>query len=319
VNVTLVDWAPLHEDETDPPTYGRGRNGGGGGAGGIAGGAAPSAANGGDDGGGHHLSVSSPFYAPRGALLLARTAVVSAAAAAAATTATAAVTSISTPPGPIDVLGEPGTLLIVYCDRHEEAAGRNLPEPDRSALLARLRALDGTDGVGRVEVLPPLLSSHGPSTCFHPSHEDPYQGALTPCSSRHVVTRPPPTHKQVVVFHVSRGDPEGMGLAAQARLFARAHVVLGPHGCALANLLWCRAGAAAVFLPTVPNFDLIFYHTAAAVGMRHWTVHTAASRYHAAYSPLGAALDDIVGVVREAALAVRGVPPPAVRGVKDEL
>jgi capsular polysaccharide biosynthesis protein len=62
---------------------------------------------------------------------------------------------------------------------------------------------------------------------------------------------------------------EDMGLRQQAQLFARAKVVVAPHGAALANLVFCKAGTTVVELFTRGYLKCMYGHLAVRLGLRY--------------------------------------------------
>jgi hypothetical protein len=68
-------------------------------------------------------------------------------------------------------------------------------------------------------------------------------------------------------------------LASSAELFSRARTVVGPHGGALVNTVFCAAGAALVeFLPARDPAQF-YYYTATGLGHRYWPLPIAGCRH----------------------------------------
>ncbi len=62
---------------------------------------------------------------------------------------------------------------------------------------------------------------------------------------------------------------EDLRLAEQMRLFARAEVVVSPHGAGLTNVLWARPGARLVEIYPANDFNDCYARLALSVGMEH--------------------------------------------------
>jgi capsular polysaccharide biosynthesis protein len=65
-------------------------------------------------------------------------------------------------------------------------------------------------------------------------------------------------------------DPGSLSVAEQIRLFSEAEVVVGAHGAALTNLVFCPAGAAVVELFPPDYVNVCFWALATAVGGLHY-------------------------------------------------
>lgn len=69
-------------------------------------------------------------------------------------------------------------------------------------------------------------------------------------------------------------------LREQISLFYNAEVVVGPHGAALANLLWCRPGSLVVELANESYYPPFYKNLASYCGLRHGAVLTPSGRPH---------------------------------------
>jgi len=78
-------------------------------------------------------------------------------------------------------------------------------------------------------------------------------------------------------------DTNGLGVAAQIRLFNRASVIVGPHGANLANVMWARHGAYAVEFMSHRYANMCYYGTAARLGVRFGAIFHGALK-HGAYN-----------------------------------
>ena len=72
------------------------------------------------------------------------------------------------------------------------------------------------------------------------------------------------------------GDGAQGGVRAAAAIFGGAAVVAGVHGGALANLVFCRAGALVMELSFGDPFTQHYAHAATALGLRHMALPLAA-------------------------------------------
>ena len=61
----------------------------------------------------------------------------------------------------------------------------------------------------------------------------------------------------------------GRPIDEQIQLFARADVVVGPHGGGLSNLVWCRPGTAVVELYAHDYVNPVFWGLSETLGLRH--------------------------------------------------
>jgi hypothetical protein len=61
----------------------------------------------------------------------------------------------------------------------------------------------------------------------------------------------------------------GRPIDEQIQLFARADVVVGPHGGGLSNLVWCRPGTAVVELYARDYVNPVFWGLSEGLGLRH--------------------------------------------------
>ena len=81
-----------------------------------------------------------------------------------------------------------------------------------------------------------------------------------------------PLGSSVRRFHV--GDrAEQLTVRQQAKLFAGAAVVLGPHGAGLSNIIFCEASTQIVELPMRPHANNCFGYMSAALGLDYWVSH----------------------------------------------
>jgi len=62
--------------------------------------------------------------------------------------------------------------------------------------------------------------------------------------------------------------------------FNAATVVIGPHGAALGNLLWCRDQTSVIQFPLNPHVDTCFAHLAAAKNLDYWLIPKLSSYYY---------------------------------------
>lgn len=93
---------------------------------------------------------------------------------------------------------------------------------------------------------------------------------------------------------------DGTGaLADQAALFRRAAIVVAPHGAALANLVFARAGARVLELPVKHHANKVYKHAAAALGLPYRAAKTCTSLYTGTYDVGERELAEIVGLVGE--------------------
>eukprot|EP00048_Salpingoeca_helianthica_P020288 m.5821 g.5821 ORF g.5821 m.5821 type:complete len:813 (+) comp4633_c0_seq1:165-2603(+) len=85
-------------------------------------------------------------------------------------------------------------------------------------------------------------------------------------------------------FTLFRG--KDLSIANQFSSFARAAVVVAPHGAGLANLVACSPNTTLVLFPMRPHVDNTFGHMAAALELDLWIAPDITSYYYGAYSLL---------------------------------
>jgi hypothetical protein len=95
-------------------------------------------------------------------------------------------------------------------------------------------------------------------------------------------------------------DGDGMSVREQIEVFRGARLVVGPHGAALTNILWCSPGAAVVELPVVPRVLNHFAHMALALDLSYRAVPEASAPYQGRYEIDARGVDAVVRTVRKA-------------------
>lgn len=94
----------------------------------------------------------------------------------------------------------------------------------------------------------------------------------------------------------------GRPLDEQIALFARAEIVVGPHGGGLTNLVWCRPGAAVVELYGDDYVNPVFWKLATLLDLRHHHVigHPADAGLPRGYGEMVVDHDAVIGLVERA-------------------
>ena len=77
---------------------------------------------------------------------------------------------------------------------------------------------------------------------------------------------------------------DNMPMTEQIDLFRRAHLVIGPHGAALTNTLFCAPGTRVVEFPVVPPVLNHFAHLAMALDLDYWLVPQISTHYQGHYT-----------------------------------
>jgi len=84
-------------------------------------------------------------------------------------------------------------------------------------------------------------------------------------------------HKLALTHGIVVLDPSRNSLVEQVQLFRNADGVVGPHGAALANIIYCKPGAIVVELPTTEHAGMRFFQDmSAALGLLHAVVPSVA-------------------------------------------
>ena len=112
-------------------------------------------------------------------------------------------------------------------------------------------------------------------------------------------------------FTVFKG--KSMSMREQLKTFARAAVVVAPHGAGLANLVACRPNTTLVLLPMRPHVDNTFGHMAAALSLDTWLAPDIHSYYYGSYTLLNVSstthlLQAVAVALREKGKEIRDPP-----------
>ncbi|CEO98857.1 unnamed protein product (mitochondrion) [Plasmodiophora brassicae] len=97
---------------------------------------------------------------------------------------------------------------------------------------------------------------------------------------------------------VVRQDRRHHRIIDQARRFANADLIVGPHGAGLTNMMFAQDKATIVYLPTEPMADHCFGNLAAALEMTLLPVRNVTAFYRGPYLLDDALVDAVVNVVR---------------------
>jgi hypothetical protein len=107
-------------------------------------------------------------------------------------------------------------------------------------------------------------------------------------------------------FVLFRG--KDLPVADQLASFARAAVVVAPHGAGLANVVACVPNTTLVLFPMRPHVDNTFGHMAAALELDLWIAPDITSYYYGAYGLLTASSSNAVLRAVSVALTEKGLP-----------
>lgn len=86
-------------------------------------------------------------------------------------------------------------------------------------------------------------------------------------------------------------------MLGQASLFSQAHLVIGPHGAGLTNILFAQPGASLVYFPMTPVVDSCFAHLAAVVNASLHVVPEMSAYYLGPYKATVEAVNAVIATV----------------------
>jgi hypothetical protein len=93
---------------------------------------------------------------------------------------------------------------------------------------------------------------------------------------------------------------KSMTLLQQIETFAKAAVIVGPHGAGLTNMLWMPSrGASVIIFPMRPVSDICFAHMAVALGHDYYEVASLHSYYYGDYTLHGDTPSKIAAAVQQ--------------------
>ena len=75
-----------------------------------------------------------------------------------------------------------------------------------------------------------------------------------------------------------------MPIEDQIKMFANARMIIGPHGAAMSNLVFCRPQTIVIQFPLAPLVDTCFLHISAAMDLNLYLYHPISSYYYGNYN-----------------------------------